>query len=81
MPDPEVPDADALEQEELPEREQVAEVRPATSLETPEADALEQATPVEAEVSLPTGPKDPEAPEADWLEQSQTEPDLDDEDL
>ena len=78
MPDPEVPDADALEQDALPEREPALEVRPSASPEAPEADALEQATAVDAEVSLPTGPKDPEAPEADWLEQSLTEPDPDD---
>ena len=77
MSDAEVPSADALEQDELPERDEVAPVRPASSPDVPEADALEQATPGGSAPAPPTGRKDPEAPEADWLEQSQVEPEPD----
>lgn len=72
---PEVPDADAAEQQEPAEGELTAH-RPGAA-DAPEADVLEQSRPVDGGATAAAarrGAPGVDASEADWLEQSVAEP-------
>ena len=69
-----IPEADALEQHEDPEREPTQPDRPGDLRDRPEADTVEQSMVVEEEQVLERGERRDDVPEADWLEQSVGEP-------
>jgi hypothetical protein len=69
-----IPQADALEQHEEPEREPDRPEWPDHLGDRPEADTLEQSMTVEEEQVLEPGQRRDDVPEADWLEQSIGEP-------
>ncbi|HZU71888.1 MAG TPA: hypothetical protein VE990_03875 [Acidimicrobiales bacterium] len=76
-----VPEADAQEQSELADRSSEASsvVLPASrAADVPVDDAIEQATEVAPKAAGPSGGRDLEAPEADWIEQEIEEPYEDD---
>jgi hypothetical protein len=79
--DPDVPEADALEQEAPAGDEAVEETGevPADLADRPEADVLEQARPVGEDHPMPRSRDHDDVNEADWLEQSIGEPAQDEE--
>lgn len=75
-----VPEADAIEQSEGPDGPSAPSDLPRDVGEKPEADALEQSQTVQEVRVRVVPPGHDDVPEADWLEQSVSEP-FDEDDL